>query len=183
MDERNVLDVLRTRLHLFGRWYPEIIDAHYTSFAQQAFDTNCVEELLQPGMAAISAEAAVVQLAVGFMNLFEVLLLHEWAGRDRPEQMHSIMRLVCYNAAAEYPRQAPSAQDRTGQDHHAFLKLASMALLHFKSFTSPASFSTQCSGLNSRGLADIHIMIRCLFLKCWQTIGCMYYVVLAAPAA
>jgi hypothetical protein len=45
----NALDILRTRLHLFGRWFPDTIDAHYTAFSQQAFDTNCVETLMAPG--------------------------------------------------------------------------------------------------------------------------------------
>lgn len=49
MDERNVMHVMRTRLHMFGLWYSDTIDAHFTAFAQQAFDTNCVEELLPPG--------------------------------------------------------------------------------------------------------------------------------------
>jgi hypothetical protein len=49
MDEKNALSIMRTRLHMFGLWYPDIIDAHYTAFAQQAFQTNCVEELLSPG--------------------------------------------------------------------------------------------------------------------------------------
>jgi hypothetical protein len=49
MDETNVLDVVRTRLHMFGRWYPDDIDAHYTSFAQQAFAGNCISELMPPG--------------------------------------------------------------------------------------------------------------------------------------
>lgn len=49
MDESNVLQVMRTRLHMFGLWYPDTFDAHYTAFPQQAFDTHCVEELLPPG--------------------------------------------------------------------------------------------------------------------------------------
>lgn len=49
MDEKNALSIMRTRLHVYGLWYPDIIDAHYTAFAQQAFQTNCVEELLPPG--------------------------------------------------------------------------------------------------------------------------------------
>jgi hypothetical protein len=50
MDESNVLDVMRTRLHMFGRWYPDTIDAHYTGFSQQAFAGNCIGELMPPGM-------------------------------------------------------------------------------------------------------------------------------------
>ncbi|KAF6257123.1 hypothetical protein COO60DRAFT_33422 [Scenedesmus sp. NREL 46B-D3] len=49
MDEANAMSIMRTRLHVYGMWYPDIIDAHYTAFAQQAFQTNCVEELLPPG--------------------------------------------------------------------------------------------------------------------------------------
>lgn len=49
MDESNVLDVVRTRLHMFGRWYPDAIDAHYTGFPQQAFAGNCIGELMPPG--------------------------------------------------------------------------------------------------------------------------------------
>lgn len=49
MDETNVLDVVRTRLHMFGRWYPDAIDAHYTGFPQQAFAGNCIGELMPPG--------------------------------------------------------------------------------------------------------------------------------------
>eukprot|EP00878_Enallax_costatus_P026966 GHUV01028982.1.p1 GENE.GHUV01028982.1~~GHUV01028982.1.p1 ORF type:complete len:289 (+),score=69.74 GHUV01028982.1:348-1214(+) len=49
MDERNVMQVMRTRLHMFGLWYSDIMDAHYTAFSQQAFDTNCIEELIPPG--------------------------------------------------------------------------------------------------------------------------------------
>jgi hypothetical protein len=40
MDESNALDALRSRLHLMGRWYPDIFDAHYTDFGQRAFDTQ-----------------------------------------------------------------------------------------------------------------------------------------------
>lgn len=50
MDEGNVLDVVRTRLHMFGRWYPDTIDAHYTGFPQQAFAGNCIGELMPPGI-------------------------------------------------------------------------------------------------------------------------------------
>jgi hypothetical protein len=50
MDETNVLDVLRTRLHMFGRWFPDTIDAHYTGFPQQAFTGNCIGELMPPGV-------------------------------------------------------------------------------------------------------------------------------------
>ena len=49
MDERNVMQVTRTRLHMYGLWYPDIMDAHYTAFSQQAFDTHCIEELIPPG--------------------------------------------------------------------------------------------------------------------------------------
>lgn len=49
MDETNVLDVVRTRLHMFGRWYPDAVDAHYTGFPQQAFAGNCIGELMPPG--------------------------------------------------------------------------------------------------------------------------------------
>lgn len=49
MDETNVLDVMRTRLHMFGRWFPDAIDAHYTGFPQQAFSGNCIGELMPPG--------------------------------------------------------------------------------------------------------------------------------------
>ena len=52
MDESNVLDVVRTRLHMFGRWYPDAIDAHYTGFPQQAFAGNCIGELMPPGVCA-----------------------------------------------------------------------------------------------------------------------------------
>lgn len=50
MTEGNVLDVLRTRLHMFGRWYPGLLDAHYTDFTQQAFDTDCIQRLMPPGV-------------------------------------------------------------------------------------------------------------------------------------
>lgn len=50
MDETNVWDVMRTRLHMYGRWYPDTIDAHYTGFPQQAFSGNCIAELLPPGV-------------------------------------------------------------------------------------------------------------------------------------
>ncbi len=33
--ESNVLDLVRSRLHLMGRWYPHLLDAHYTSYDQQ----------------------------------------------------------------------------------------------------------------------------------------------------
>ncbi|KIZ01707.1 hypothetical protein MNEG_6255 [Monoraphidium neglectum] len=55
MDESNALDALRSRLHLMGRWYPDIFDAHYTDFGQRAFDTQAsnltgfYEHLLAPG--------------------------------------------------------------------------------------------------------------------------------------
>lgn len=49
MDESNALDAARTRLHLMGRWYPELLDAHYTGYSQRAFDTQCVDTLLPPG--------------------------------------------------------------------------------------------------------------------------------------
>lgn len=49
MDETNFLDIKRTRLHMFGRWYPNIIDAHFTGFPQQAFAGNCIPELMPPG--------------------------------------------------------------------------------------------------------------------------------------
>jgi hypothetical protein len=59
VDDNNILDVLRSRLHLFGRWYPDIIDAHYTSFVHY-HDIKCAQKLLQLGMARIhDAEAAV----------------------------------------------------------------------------------------------------------------------------
>lgn len=53
MDEKNVMQVMRTRLHMFGLWYPDVIDAQYTAFAQQAFDTNCIEELIPLGWYAV----------------------------------------------------------------------------------------------------------------------------------
>lgn len=49
MDESNVFDVARTRLYLMSKWYPQWIDANYTRYAQQAFDTSCVETLMPPG--------------------------------------------------------------------------------------------------------------------------------------
>lgn len=52
MDETNVLQVMRTRLHMYGTWFPGLFDAHYTGYPQQAFDTQCVETLLPPGTVA-----------------------------------------------------------------------------------------------------------------------------------
>ena len=60
VDESNALDVMRARLHLFGRWYPQWLDTHLTAYAHQAFDSNCLGALMPPGAVAGNTMRCVV---------------------------------------------------------------------------------------------------------------------------